>query len=87
MNIQKIKEQLEIICPGKVEENAPMARHTSFKAGGNADLLVTPGSVDELKKSHLRGSVLHSHAVGRKQRVVGPPRIFADFGLWRQMRV
>ena len=50
MNIQKIKEQLEIICPGKVEENAPMARHTSFKAGGNADLLVTPGSVDELKK-------------------------------------
>ena len=31
-----------------VEENAPMSKYTSFKTGGNADLLITPASVDSL---------------------------------------
>lgn len=31
-----------------VEENAPMSKYTSFKTGGNADLLIIPASVDSL---------------------------------------
>lgn len=30
-------------------ENVPMAEHSSFKAGGNADMMVMPQSIDELK--------------------------------------
>ncbi len=31
-------------------ENAPMSKHTSFKTGGNADLLIIPASVDSLQQ-------------------------------------
>jgi len=45
-----IKQKLEKIVDNKfIIENAPMANHTSFKAGGCADLLVEPQSIDELK--------------------------------------
>ena len=33
-----------------VFENAPMNKHTSFKTGGNADLLIIPDSVDSLQQ-------------------------------------
>lgn len=33
-----------------VEENAPMSKYTSFKTGGNADLLIIPTSVDSLSQ-------------------------------------
>lgn len=33
-----------------VEENAPMSKYTSFKTGGNADLLIIPASVDSLSQ-------------------------------------
>lgn len=45
-----IKQKLEKIVDNKfIIENALMANHTSFKAGGHADLLVEPQSIDELK--------------------------------------
>ncbi len=34
----------------EVEENAPMSKYTSFKAGGTADLLITPVSVSSLRE-------------------------------------
>ncbi len=45
-----IAEDLKIIL-GKenVLENEPMSKHTTFRTGGNADVLVTPSSVDGIK--------------------------------------
>ena len=34
----------------EVEENAPMSKYTSFKAGGTANLLITPVSVSSLRE-------------------------------------
>ena len=34
----------------EVIENAPMNKHTSFKTGGNADLLIIPASIDSLQE-------------------------------------
>lgn len=34
--------KLEKVCPGHVERDVPMSDYTSFKAGGPADVLVTP---------------------------------------------
>lgn len=48
--------QLDNLCTGlneyKIEyvKNEPMSRHTTFKIGGNADVLVKVKSVDELKQ-------------------------------------
>lgn len=45
-----IKQKLEKIVDNKfIIENAPMHKHTSFKAGGNAEILVEPQSIEELK--------------------------------------
>ena len=50
MSLEKIKEQLlEIMDEEFVLGNVPMAQYTSFKAGGNADMLVMPQSIDQLK--------------------------------------
>lgn len=38
----------KIITSGEIIENAPMKEYTSFKAGGNADVLIIPGSEEEL---------------------------------------
>lgn len=34
----------------KIEYDAPMKKYTTFKCGGNASLLITPDSIDTLKK-------------------------------------
>lgn len=44
--IAKLSEQIE---KENLIENADMSEHTTFKAGGKADLLVVPQSYDELK--------------------------------------
>ena len=48
--MMNIAENLKIIL-GKdnVLENEPMSKHTTFRTGGNADVLVTPSSVDEIR--------------------------------------
>ena len=49
--METILEQLrEILRPEQITENADMSRHTSFKAGGCADLLVCPEDADQLQK-------------------------------------
>lgn len=46
-----IKQKLECIVDKKfIIENADMAKHTSFKAGGSAEILVEPQDIDQLKK-------------------------------------
>lgn len=40
------------VIPGEnIRENEPMSRHTTFKTGGNADLLLLPSSEEELIKA------------------------------------
>ena len=49
MNINQIYDGLSLrIDKNRIIRNAPMKGYTSFKAGGNADLLVQPGSAEEL---------------------------------------
>lgn len=49
MNINQIYNELSLrIDKNNMILNAPMKEYTSFRAGGNADLLVQPGSADEL---------------------------------------
>jgi len=39
---------LERLCPGGVRLNEPLAKHVTFRIGGPADILVLPGSLDQL---------------------------------------
>lgn len=50
MDIEKIyKELSRIIEPAKILKNEPMKKHTSFKIGGNADLLVRAGTIEDVR--------------------------------------
>ena len=50
MGLKKIKDLLmNKIDEEYIIENVPMAEHSSFKAGGNADLMVLPQSIEQLK--------------------------------------
>lgn len=40
---------LEKAFPGQFQINAPMAQYTTFRVGGPADILVSPGSKDEVR--------------------------------------
>ena len=49
--MEAILEKLrEILKPEQIIENADMSRHTSFKAGGCADVLVCPSDAEQLQK-------------------------------------
>ena len=49
--MEAILEKLrEILRPEQITENADMSRHTSFKAGGCADVLVCPSDEEQLQK-------------------------------------
>jgi UDP-N-acetylmuramate dehydrogenase len=50
---------LEAVVPGRVRVEEPLARHTSFRIGGPADVLVAPDTPDE-----LAGIVRAAAAVG-----------------------
>lgn len=51
MGIENIKKQLMVILgEAAVKENVSMAEHTSFKAGGKADIMVMPQNTEDLRK-------------------------------------
>lgn len=45
------REFLTRISSDRIQKNASMKKHTSFQAGGNADLMITPGSLEELSET------------------------------------
>ncbi|WP_349410414.1 UDP-N-acetylmuramate dehydrogenase [Pseudalkalibacillus sp. SCS-8] len=47
--MKELIHQLENANVGKVSENEPLAKHTTLKIGGPADILVEPDSIDDLK--------------------------------------
>ena len=50
MGLKEVKTLLmNKIDENNIIENVPMAEYTSFKAGGNADMMVLPQNIDELK--------------------------------------
>lgn len=50
-NREQIEEQLKQIAgPTAVKRDVSMAKHTSFRAGGAADLMVLPGGEEQLRK-------------------------------------
>lgn len=49
--IEKVCEEICKVLPYiKVLKNEPMSKHTSFKIGGNVDLLIKVGTVEEIGK-------------------------------------
>ncbi|MGD8907193.1 MAG: UDP-N-acetylenolpyruvoylglucosamine reductase, partial [Gammaproteobacteria bacterium] len=38
------------VVHGRLRENEPMARHTSWRVGGPADRYYTPSSIDDLRQ-------------------------------------
>lgn len=43
-----LKQEIEKLIRGEVIENEPLARHTSYRVGGPADLFVNPASLEDL---------------------------------------
>lgn len=51
INIEKVyEEMLKVLPSNKVFKNENMSKHISFKIGGNADLLIKVGTVEEISK-------------------------------------
>ena len=49
MYIDKVYEDLEkIVDSSKVFKNEPMKKYTSFKIGGNADILVNAETIEDI---------------------------------------
>lgn len=46
--MQILEKLMQITDEKNVFKNEPMSKHTSFKTGGNADIFVTPESLEEL---------------------------------------
>lgn len=42
-----------IVGEDYIRENEPMGKHCTFRCGGNADLYVMPGSIEELSSNIL----------------------------------
>lgn len=51
-NRDKIVERLQAVCPGAlILLDEPMSRHTTFKVGGPADVMIQPSSPDEAESA------------------------------------
>ena len=51
MDIEKVYSNLtKVLKSSKVLKNEPMSKHTSFKIGGNADILVKANNEEDIKK-------------------------------------
>ena len=67
MNTEVIKGYLKNIIEDRfVEEDVPMAQYTSFKAGGNTRMMITPQSIEAVSYTHL--DVYKRQVKGRLQR-------------------
>ncbi|RKO67453.1 UDP-N-acetylmuramate dehydrogenase [Desulfofundulus salinus] len=63
MNLPAGFKELNALLPGQVKANEPMARHTTWRIGGPADIFVEPAGVKELARLvtwvHGRGLPLY----------------------------
>ena len=50
MSTAQLARIVDAAAPGRARADEPLARHTSFRIGGPADVLVEPGSADELAR-------------------------------------
>lgn len=55
-----------------VEYNASMSKYTSFKAGGKADLLITPDSISSLREiiAFCKANAIHYFILGNGSNVL-----------------
>ncbi len=62
-----LMKKLEDAKVGKVSQDEPLAKHTTMKIGGPADILVEPNSIEDLKKTVqiVKESGLPWTAIGR----------------------
>ena len=89
MDKMKMKKRLtEKISGSLVQENAPMAKFTSFRAGGCADLLVQPQNIKELQDvlQVLQEEGCPSYGPGKREQRAGEGRWIPgrdrEIGIW-----
>jgi UDP-N-acetylmuramate dehydrogenase len=65
--VEQIIKELQTLNIGSVKENEPLARHTTIKIGGPADLFIEPTSGENLQKvlDVLRKHKLKWQAIGK----------------------
>ncbi|MGM7701077.1 UDP-N-acetylmuramate dehydrogenase [Pseudalkalibacillus sp. Hm43] len=65
--MNELIKKLEDANVGKVSQDEPLAKHTTMKIGGPADILVEPNSIEDLKKTVeiVKDSGLRWTAIGR----------------------
>ena len=78
MSLDSLSAELSRLCPGGVRRNISLAKLSRWRIGGVADVVVEPGSVDEL--SRLRRFIAHE---GLASVVIGDTSnlLFSDEGL------
>jgi len=73
--LRELQEEGAARPAGDVRQHEPMSRHTTMKAGGNADLLVVPHDVEELRRI-----VLAAHRSGLPLIVLGGSNVIVQDG-------
>src|SRR5690606_4433931 len=64
--MDNIVKKLQEANVGKVLENEPLAKHTTIKIGGPADIFIEPNSIESLKKTL---EIIKEHGI--KWRAIG----------------
>jgi UDP-N-acetylmuramate dehydrogenase len=73
MNTDHIVSSLEVLLDKKnIFVNEPMSKHTTFRVGGNADVLASPSTIDELTSviKYLRLNNIKHIVIGNGSNIV-----------------
>jgi UDP-N-acetylmuramate dehydrogenase len=73
--LKELREGAPVSSTAEIRQHEPMSRHTTMKAGGEADLLVVPHDVEELKRT-----VLAAHRAGLPLIVLGGSNVIVQDG-------
>ena len=73
--LKELREGAPARPPTEIRQHEPMSRHTTMKAGGDADLLVVPQDVEELKRV-----VLAAQGAGLPLIVLGGSNVIVQDG-------
>lgn len=56
-----LEDLYNVLDPNKIRQNEPMSKHSTFRAGGNAKVLISPSTINELtsaieilKQNHMK---------------------------------
>lgn len=76
--MDEIKSELQALNIGEVKPNEPLARHTTIKIGGPADLFIEPSSIENLQKVMM---VIQKHRLKWRSIGRGSNLLVSDKGI------